>query len=232
MSFLSGGYYLVRPTSRAEHMNAVLLPKRILTVSDCIADLAPDLWATDRSKIALESRLESASKFGIDEAGLADIIQWTTAALENGTLGWTSVFFELSTAHEFAMRFLGQSPDYQVLGLALHRDHCPALMEEAAPEEGGAESGLYACISAAREPVGGGRAVGFDVLCLDWQSFHSYICNGLEVEFDQKLGIKPNKLGFFDREADARKCAEYAGLDSTGAEPGLWQPWKVVLYDF
>ncbi len=231
MSFVSGGYYLIRPASRAEHMDPRLLPERILTVSDCITNLAPGTWAIEWANDTRKSRLKDAAKFGIDEAGLAEITQWTTKALENGTLGWPHVFFDLGIVREFAIKFLGQCSDVQVLGLALHHDECSVFLEEAAPGKGEGEVGVYTCINAGRELEVGGTAAGFDVLGLDFQSFHSYICNGLEVEFDQKLRIKPNTLGFFDRHADAIKCAEHSGLDSTAAEPALWQPWKVVLYD-
>ncbi|MBK8010207.1 MAG: hypothetical protein IPK13_02605 [Deltaproteobacteria bacterium] len=100
---------------------------------------------------------------------------------------------------------------------------------KAAAEESDA-SGLYTVMTRRRPLEVGGRALGFEILGFDLASFHSSLCHRLEKDFADKLGVHLNPEGFIADEDSARRCAEYTGLDATGAEPALWQPWQVVLY--
>src|SRR5687768_13821191 len=56
MELVSGGYFAARPARRTAHMDAALLPERILTASPCLVGLAPDTWALSWTRDGDEER--------------------------------------------------------------------------------------------------------------------------------------------------------------------------------
>jgi hypothetical protein len=229
-SFASGGYFLAIPAPRSEFMNAELLPDRILTASDCLVDLAPNTWAIAWTGDTVESRREAAARFGLDAQGLRALMDWSTAALDSGSLGWPNVFFDVETANQARVRFLPASGDIVVFGIALPADLREPFLEATRPGPQEGTPGVVMALAANTTQDERGSVLGFDVLGWD-HGFHSYVCNGLEMEFQRALGLTPNSHGFFATEHEARRCAEHAGLESTGAEPALWLPWRVVRYE-
>ena len=229
--FLSGGYFLAVPAARSESMNPELLPDRILTASHCLVDLAPDTWGIVWTQDSIESRRAAAAKFGVGEQGLREIMDWSTAAIDSGSLGWPNVFLNVETAIHFRARFLPVSADTVVFGIALPADLRDVFLAETRPSAQDGTPGVVKALEANVTQDERGRLLGFDVLGWDY-GFHSYICNGLETEFQRALGLTPNAHGFFATEQEARQCAEHAGLETTAAEPALWLPWKVVRYEW
>lgn len=227
--YVSGGYFIARPGKRPERKNE-LLPEWILTASHCLVDLVLDTWAVEWSSDSRESRLEAASRLGLDGAALAELTAWCTRALDTGELGWPGVFFDVEVARRVRARFLPQD-DLVVFGIALPRDLTQEFLEELSPKEATGDTGVAAAIRRGAPPNDGGTALGFDILGWDWSYFHSYACNSLESEFASALGITPNRHGFFDRLEDARRCADHCNLETTGAEPVFWLPWLVHVYD-
>ena len=212
-------------------MNVELLPDRILTASHCLVDLAPDTWAISWTGDTMESRREAAARFGLTEQGLRELMDWSTAAIDSGSLGWPSVFLDVDNAIEFRARFLPASVDAVVFGIALPADLRDEFLEETRPGPQEGTPGVVMALQANATQDERGRLLGFDVLGWDYGGFHSYICNGLETEFQRALGLRPNAHGFFATEQEARRCAEHAGLETTAAEPALWLPWRVALYE-
>lgn len=229
--FVSGGYFLAIPAPPSEFMNADLLPDKFLTASGCLVALAPDTWGIAWTGDPMESRREAAARFGINEQGLRELIVWSTAALDSGRLGWPNVFLDVETALDFRTRFLPAGTDIIVFGIALPADLRDAFLEATRPGPQEGTPGVVMALEANARQDERGVRLGFDVLGWDWGGFHSYICNGLETEFQRALGVTPNAHGFFATEQEARRCAEHAGLENTGAEPALWLPWKVVRYE-
>src|SRR5438034_8566282 len=76
--FISGGYYVVKPVSRPE-VFSTLLPRNILTLSSCIAEIAPDFWAVEGYKYTEEKRTAEAFKFGIPASLVPEMTKWVTA---------------------------------------------------------------------------------------------------------------------------------------------------------
>ncbi|MEO1333657.1 MAG: hypothetical protein AAFV32_09090 [Myxococcota bacterium] len=227
---VSGGYFVVLPAARSPYMNAELLPDEILTVSDCINDMAPHTWAIDWSTDSAESRVEHASKFGIEPGRLAELQRWATQALDDGMIGWPGTLLELDDAVRFVQAYV-REPRAVVCGIGLSADLRSSFLEEAKPGQNEGATGVYLAIKRGHSPADGGRSLGFDVLGWEFGAFHSYLCNGLENHFQKEFGIIPNSAGRFDTEAEARTCADCANLEETGAEPGLWLPWEVRVYD-
>jgi hypothetical protein len=60
---------------------------------------------------------------------------------------------------------------------------------------------------------------------------HSWICNGLESHCAEQLNIRPNVAGLIEDLAEAERCCQEISRDEVGAEPGLWLPVALVVYD-
>ncbi|MFC4323205.1 hypothetical protein [Litchfieldia salsa] len=43
MKYISGGYYIISPLTRAEYMDKTILPETIISVSDCLCDFHPEI---------------------------------------------------------------------------------------------------------------------------------------------------------------------------------------------
>ena len=224
-SYVSGGYYLVRPRDRPPAFGPNLVPDKIRTVTDCLVDLAPSLWSIEWTNVSSTNREESAEKFGLLGEKFDEFIAWATAAFDQDHFGWPSTFFDLETASECRMRL--PASDVEILGISLTTKHAEELLSEY-PEDSQNQQGVAQALGRDERPASG-EVLGFDVLDWDGYGFHSYLCNALQDEFFEKFGAHPNEFGFFS-EGVAHRCAAHASLQTTGAEPGLWQPWQVKRY--
>lgn len=230
MSIFCGGYYIMRTAPRAEHMSAELLPDNVLSISECICGFVSADWAVEWVHTRREERAVAARTLGLDTNAFGRACAWATQALENGDFGWPNVFPTLETAHWFRSEFFPESTAIKLVGIGLSEDYVDEFIEEFAPCRGQGDSGTFTALSLRCPLATGGRTLGYEILGLDIGSFHSAVCNGLEKDFANELGVVPNAEGFITDEGDARRCSDYAGLETTGAEPGLWLPWQVVLY--
>lgn len=212
-------------------MSPSLLPDRILTASSCIVDLVPDDWSIAWTNVESARRQERAARFGLAGAALAEFTAWATDAINTGDLAWPSVFPSLEVARRMRARFLPKAEGLVLFGIALPRDLVGAFVDETSPAAGHGEHGVRVALRRGEAPDPCGRALGFDILGWDCGTFHSYVCNGLENDFASKLGVRPNQHGFVDRLDDARRCADFCNLETTGAEPGPWLPWLTLVYD-
>jgi len=73
-----------------------------------------------------------------------------------------------------------------------------------------------------------GQELGWEVLCYDHGSFHSWLCNRLEDDAEKRFGIIPNARGFIDRYEEALKVAAEC---TEHANPGVWSPWMITHYE-
>lgn len=229
--FVAGGYFVARYGARDDAwMAAELLPRRLVSACDCLVARAPGTWALAWATHSDAERAAAAEAFGLDAATTAEAIAWTTAAFDRGVVGWPDVFFALDDARAFARRFIPATVDVFVAGIALPDDLAAVLLATAGPAEGASPSGVDEALRRGEPAAPGGEALGFEVLGYDHGGFHSFVCNGLERAFRDALGVVPNAHGLYEDEADARRCADHAGSPSTGAEPGLWLPWRFTRY--
>jgi hypothetical protein len=225
-----GGFYLTRLVSRPECMSADLLPERILTVSDCITDLVPSVWAVSWATVTQAQRIDEASRVGIPESLVPEVVSWTTRALEAGRFGWPNVFPSLEAAREFRTLFLAPDSGYMVVSIGLHESETARLIEGERPSEAEFEPGVYEVLKQCKEVPRGGVAMGSEILGYERGYLHSWLCNGLERELHAALGIIPNDLGLVDDHHAARLGAQHCMQDGVGAEPVLWQAWSIARY--
>src|SRR5437667_10225967 len=111
--FISSGYYVVKPVSRPE-VFSTLLPRNILTLSSCIAEIAPDFWAVEGYKYTEEKRTAEAFKFGIPASLVPEMTKCVTAETHyRQPIGFSSAI----ATQEFRSRFITET-DIVVVGIA------------------------------------------------------------------------------------------------------------------
>ncbi len=225
-----GGYFLTHSVTRPPHVAAELMPPDIVSLSECIGDFIPNVWAVDWTNASAEERALEAGKFGITEAALPEIVAWTTEQVNAGTLGWPCVFFSTGEARSFAQRFLQTSSNLRMLGIGLPEELVSEFFTSNRPEPSTEAPGIYKAIGRVAEIEAGGKELGWDLLCYNHGGYCSWLCNGLERDVAKDCGVKPNPAGFISSVADALKAAEYCAREDVGAEPGFWAPWLVVEF--
>lgn len=223
-AYVAGPLFLVRPGGD--------LRSGELTVSHCLAAIAPDTWAIEWVQMSEADRTTAAEACGIAQDQLPAVVAWATERFEHG-FAWPHAFLDLAAAQEFRRRFLPEG--FHLLQIALPEHLASSFLTLAAPpaqQPGCAPNGASAVYEALlahdfRTPVAERR--GFEVLGFDRHGggFDSFRCNAFEPAF-AKLGASFNRWGLIDDEAVALNCSEFANTQGTCAD--AWHPWLVVEY--
>src|SRR5438128_129984 len=149
--FVSGGYYIARPSRRAPYMSADLIPEVVLSASPCICHFFPDDWAIDWTFAGAEERAEDAAAFGIPSADLPRVTSWATGALLKD-FGWPGAFYSLDGAQQARATFLPDDLETIIFGLGLHASDVQDFLTAAKPaaqisgQAPLAASGIYECV--------------------------------------------------------------------------------------
>ena len=224
--WIEAGYFVLadgKPSQSA----AGILPARIVTVSNCIADIYPGYWALPWIEAPSDEQRQ-AHELPFDAATFADIRSWVARALEQGDLGWESVFFSLRAAREFQERFLRTLPESRIVGLSATEDVAAEFLLEEAPQEGRQGSGVWTMLERRRPLAGKTALLGYDVLGAEFGGdFHNFACNSLERDYREKLGVVFNAHGLIAEYPMARAACEYTNRDDVGAEPVGWYPFRI-----
>ncbi len=219
--FVVGGYFLFKQADKADYM-ASFLPSKIISASSCIVDMFPEVWSVDSIKTPAQVK-SLANHYNVSVEKLPEILNWVENNCES-EIGLGNTFHSVSKAKEFASLFYDVS-ELNVIGIGLsHKLVVDYLKEE---DE---EYGVYRLLKQEKKLESGGEILGFEVLGNEYNSFHSWLCNGLEKDCKKEFGIIPNQNGFIKTFEKAQKCAEYANRDEVGAEPCLWLPWLILEY--
>jgi hypothetical protein len=222
--YVAGPLFLVKPSDR--------LPDGAITVSHCLAVVAPDTWAIEWASATAEERAESAARCGISNNLIAEAIAWTTDHFERG-FAWSHVFLESAVALEFRDRFLPLG--FRLLQIGLPERFLPSFLALAAPvpqQAGYAPNGATGVYQALLRqdalPVGTHR-LGFEVLGYDRYGggFDSYRCNAFEQPFAE-LGAVFNPAGLIEDESMALRCADLANSPEIGTCADGWHPWLIL----
>jgi hypothetical protein len=212
-------------------MNAGIVPATVWSACDCIAPIAPSTWALNWVVEDQQARLKHLREFGIKEDRLAELVDWTSNKFGNG-FGWPHFFTDIVTAREFLRTFVPADSDARLLALCLSTSDGLELLDECQNlNRHVGENAICGMLRSSVSPPAGGRECGSDILNTDIAgSFHSYLCNGLEVGIKANFGAIPNGIGIFDDHEVARAAAKWIEADGT-AEPGPWNAFRVVEYD-
>jgi hypothetical protein len=221
--YVCGGYFLTRSISRPPDVSE-LMPDRVVTLSECFTDIAPDTWADADYRYDDEERVQSALKFGISAPAVPALVSMFTQAVRPQHL--TSAFPSLSIAQSF-YRHCSDKNLVPLLGIGLERSLVPTLHAQLR-DDANHGYGLIERVNANVPLERGGKALGYEPLGFDATKFHSWLCHNAPVEAYDRFGIRPNGEGFIDLLADAVRVTQ--NLKATGAETAIWVPWLVVQY--
>lgn len=236
--YISGGYFITKPEDRDAGRNEDLLPEKLLSFSTCICGHLPDQWMFSWMKMGgPEARKYFAAEDGLAPDQAMAVIEWTTKHYPADVD--LELFYKLETARDFTNRFLPDNKEQAIYGLGLHRSLTCGFLKECKPhdcqeiDDKEHTNGVYRSIQMCEPIAMGGQVLGFDLLALDPTTYnldHSWLCNGLERDFNEKLGIIPNKLGLVDDFESALGCANLIVHEIIQAEQGQWLPWLIVQY--
>lgn len=224
-TFVAGPFFLVKPGEQ--------IPPGGLTVSSCLAGVAPDTWALDWVLMDEPDRIAAAARCGIAEDQLPGVVAWATEHFDRAGFAWPNVLLNIETAREFRRRFLPQS--FHLLQIYLPERLAESFLALAAPppqQPGFAPVGATGVCQALCNPQlteTPGERRGFEVLGYDSAGgFDSFRCNRLERDFARLLDIRFNQWGLIEEDAAALQCAEYANRPDVGTCADAWHPWLVV----
>jgi len=224
---VAAGYIVTRWVPRPTHVEATLLPSRLLTASDCIGDMFPSLWGIHWTAISKSDRLSEAAKFGIAPEDLPRLIKRATRALDQNEFGLSHWWFSPQAACAMLKEFVPAYSELVLVGLGLPRDLVADFLAKANAED---RSGVCTMLRSQQSLAPGGTPLGWEALGYEFGgSFHSWLCNSLEKGASAKLGIRPAANGLLANEGDARAVAKFA--ERGNAEPVPWLPVLLVEYE-
>jgi hypothetical protein len=209
------------------------LPPGLLTVSPCLADIAPDAWAIEWASVDETERLARAAAFGIDAHHLPDAVRWATNHFDGGGFVWPNLFLNAAAAREFHRRFV--TAGVRLLQMSLPEQMVEsflALTTPPPPQPGFnpvGSIGVHEALAqrATLTDLDGQR--GFEVLGFDGASgFDSFRCNALEGDFQRLFGVQFNRWGLIDDVGDAARCAEFANGSEVSTCAIAWHAWLVT----
>ena len=222
--FYNAGYFLIEGMKRAEHMSAEILPESIYSLSTCICDLHPPVAMLSWVGKQGFSPNEYQQRLGLSDEVFLEVITKLDKFYEEQIFGFNSVFFQENAAQEFAKTYL-----HKIENLKLFQAISPAQLTDQILRETQTETYTpdgFETVLLKKEVVeiDSSALLGYEIIVYDFGSCCSFICNGLETDFQNNLGIKINSKGYISSLNDAGKAAEYCNLESTGAEEGYWFP--------
>lgn len=233
--FVSAGFLITREVDRPSYADQALIPDRIVSASGCIAKFfLPDTWCIDWTNDSETERGNGAQYFGLDAEAANELTQWATAEFDS-SVRWPNVILDLEVARELVRRFVPSLPDVRIIELALHSSLLADFIgaAEPPPQQPGfapfGKQGIHETILEGRG-VRGGVVLGAEPLVFFATLSCSWLCNELETEVANVLGIKPNRYGLIDTWQDAQLAVEHISRDVSDAEMGIWLPWLLVRH--
>jgi hypothetical protein len=228
-----GGYSVVLTRPRPDWARAVL-PGRIISRSRCLVGQVADVWLDayrEREGDMEAVYSEALERFGLERTAVDTLCRW----YQQGDSLLFDLFTALPPAQEVVWTFLAGRPDVAIIGVGLPRPYVDELVAGDPP--GSTHSGFVDAFNPVVDVVKrdqslapGGTVLGFEPLVANGGLACSWLCNGLDRQAEDKLGIRTNTHGLIDSLEDAARVVAYIRKDAH-AEPGLWLPWLLVQYD-
>jgi hypothetical protein len=221
-NLISGGFYVTRAISRPRWLGDTLLSERLVTISSCLTEFLPDLWAFDWTPFSDDERIAEVKKLGLPEEFLPVLRRSATDALNRGDLGWPCVWQSAVAAREVLAQVNGIAEEFVVLELGVPADAAAMLLADFAPWAGEAECGFLKKLKSASPLEARAVRLGWEVLgAEDGSSLHSWLCNSIQDEASAKLNVRPGPLGLLESEQDAQAIVELID-NGLPAEPVPW----------
>ncbi|MGF9890968.1 hypothetical protein ABEX78_20140 [Priestia megaterium] len=233
MNYISGGYYIVSKTERPNYTSEEIIPNSLFTVSSCISSFYPSLdvlWNGD-----VEEKLKYAQTLNITKSEYENLENWISHMNAINLFGYPNVFVDIEYAKIFYNKWLQKTLHTKVIGIGLPKKYVDELIEfedlkSVFPEERPVIENLFLRSELICEKDQ--KLLGYEVLgyIKGTGKFHSYLCNGLEQEYNKKFNFKANEFGLISTFDEAEKYARFSNGEEIEAEEVLWLPW--VIYEY
>jgi len=223
MRLLSGGFYITRLLQKP-HGLGELLPESLITLSPCLGELLPDSWAFSWASHSDSDRVAAVQKLGLTPDVVPFICEFVNAAFATQELGWPSVWQSATVARNLLADPRIADRGFLLLELAIPEDFAATLLAELAPASGEGDSGLFAKLKTATPAQSSAASLGWELLGVETGgSCHSWLCNSIQNDAQQRLGVRPGPFGLLESEQDARAVLGLIA-NGLGAEPVPWFP--------
>ena len=220
--FISGGYFLVKRIARPKYVSENL-PATLITLSNCFTEIAPDDWAISGYDYNDAERVAEAAKFGIPAESVPRLVRLLSEEIGSQH---PNAFPSLPLAEAFYRACIDKR-EIMLFGIGLDPTLLASL-DAQRNDDVNRGLGLSERVES-RTPLDScGEILGFEPLGFEATKFHSWLCHYAPADAFEKFGIGTNSKGFIDKFDDALRVTKH--LKSTGAEPGIWEPWLVVRY--
>lgn len=214
-------------------MDDSVIPSKVINASACICDIHPEDAAFSWTSESSEDRKKWREKLGLSKAIEAEIHDLTDLWFEEKRIGWGGVFYSIEDAIDYQKKCVGILDRVVVLEIGTTEEFAKEFIEEFGPKsEKEGEIGIVHALKRSTLISPHSETVGFDTFGFEsGGSFHSFICNSLEKDYKNKLGLSFSKSGLLMSFEEAVRASEYNNDPDVGAEPVLWQPWIVNKID-
>lgn len=222
-SVINIGYYIIEDVAKPSYIS--FFCDRLISSSDCICNLHPDLrgcfWIGYKNE-----KKAYKQKLGLADEEYIKMSDCVADLFHKGILGVNGKFNSLKAAVEFADTYLNKCENIHVVGLFTTDKYINVLLEEFGDSE-------YLGKELIEEDSGKTdlekHFIGYEIIGYDMgiESPHSYLCNSLEKELIG-YGLQNSKWGLIQN--DFKQVEEFVKLIQGKGEPVDWIP--VMLYEY
>ena len=222
MLFLNFGYYIIEPYAKPEWFK--LASKQVITVSDCLCELHPSLrgtfWLNQNMKPYEKEQRDYQQLLKLPVDVFTELKKTVNQLYDEKLLDVDSRFTEVSDAISFQQKYL-HNLSTMLISIALEDVFKNSFIQD--------YDELLNADLLKKEDVGG-KFIGYDILGWDFNSYHSYLCNGLNEDISMKYVLEINEHGLIKNDYEQVKIfAEYLNDNDMG-EPVNWLPFAVYKH--
>ncbi len=228
MNYWLAGYYLIklRPLFFGS-----LKSKVVYTCSSCINDSLLDDFS--RSWTRQKNDINSGETgLKIDPELIAQVHEWTNRMDAEQRIGYIDVFYDIKTAKEYKSKFFPDEDNVKLLALYLPEAEAEELIKEFSPKkENEGEIGIVHKLKQKEMNPDSTNVIGYDLIGVEsGGSFHSFHCHDMDLELNEKFGVKLNDYGLLENDGKWKGLADYMNCDA-GGEPVPWYFAQVRLIE-
>ncbi|WP_052169425.1 hypothetical protein [Exiguobacterium sp. s168] len=232
MNYISGGYYLVELKERPSYIEKKIMPDKVLSLSSCICNIHPSIdvfWGDSNV-----NKLQYMDDWNLSTLDYKELENWIEKNFKKNVFLYPQVFSSVKLAKEIKKKFFDFDNIY-IIGIALPEQYVNDFvnfensLNKIELDRYGVESLL---LKKDRINLENTEFLGYEILGFEPGMFHSYLCNGLEKDFNHNFDFSPNKYGFIKTIEESIKYCEYSNsnVENLGTEDVLWLPWAVFKY--
>ena len=228
MDYYIAGYYLLRlrhyPFGNSSFKNVYSCS---ICANDSLLFRFGRYWDDN-----LEENEIAQKKYKITPETIQQIYAWTAKMEKNKQIEKGYQFYNLKVAVEYRNRFFSHLKDVVLLGLYLPIEQAEKLIAEFEYEcSNENEIGIVHKLKCRELESDNGKVLGYDLIGLDWRTFHCLHCNNIYPSLRKEFGIVINNYGLIDTEDEWRELVDYMNDVDSKVEPVSWYFAKIKSID-